>query len=122
MHLTDIPPVCCSVCFNQDPQAIHIDMDAAYDGPVLDASGTRHSVDDIVMCEKCVRAAVNLLPDSREKDEQIAQLLAQYDQLLEYVARVTKGLGQVQSALDLHLEPLKARMPARRPAGPKIKV
>jgi hypothetical protein len=54
----------CSACFNQQPDEIHVDFEAAYDGPVIDqSSGIKMTVDDLYLCADCVRAAYRLLDD-----------------------------------------------------------
>lgn len=122
MHLTDIPPVCCSVCFQQKPDDIHIDMDAAYDGPILDSEGTRFSIDDIIICEACARAAVELLPEARAKEQEVADLLSQYDALLSYSVRLGAGIKELEKAIQMQLKPLTPQQPGRRPHGGAVKV
>lgn len=122
MHLTDIPPVCCSVCFQQKPDDIHIDMDAAYEGPILDSEGTRFSIDDIIICERCIRAAVGMLPESREQEQKTIDLLSQYDALLTYSVRLAAGIKELERALQMQLKPLGPQQPVRRPHGGAVKV
>lgn len=124
MRIAHFPPVQCSVCFQQNPEMLHVDMEAAYDGPVLDISGVRHSIDDIVICEDCVRAAAAQLPESREQEERYDHLAAQYANLLDYVALVQGGMSKMEEALDAKLQPLQppAKKPVARGGAVKVKV
>jgi hypothetical protein len=124
MHIAEIPPVCCAVCYQQNPDRIHVDTDAAYDGPLLDVSGARHSVDDIVVCEDCVRAMASMLPESTVKDERIVALERAYKEALEYVALVQTGINQLSDALEkkieLALPPAAPKKPTRRPVRVEV--
>jgi hypothetical protein len=61
-------PVCCAACYAQG-SGRHVDFEAATDGPiVVDEGGVARtwaggtvSVDEIILCEACVRAAAELL-------------------------------------------------------------
>lgn len=124
MHFTDIPPVQCSVCFQQQPDLLHVDMDAAYDGPVLDVSGARHSIDDIIVCETCVRAANSMLPEARELQDRYDTLAQQYRELIDYVTLVQGGISNFEQALTKKLDPLRpsAKKPAGRAGAVKVRV
>lgn len=124
MRIAHIPPVQCSVCFQQKPDELHVDMEAAYDGPVLDVSGARHTIDDIVICEECVRAAARQLPEHREQQDRYDALAAQYANLLDYVALVQSGICKMQDALDTHLLPMQppTKRPVARGGAVKVKV
>lgn len=62
MKLVEQTPAYCSSCFNQDPQSIHIDLDAAWDGPVVEGA-IKVTIDDLVLCANCVREAYGMLPE-----------------------------------------------------------
>lgn len=117
MRLTETPPVQCSVCFQQNPQMLHVDMDAAYDGPLLDISGARHSADDIIICEDCLRAATGLLPEATELRDAYEELYERYRQAVDYAAKVQAGIGNFEEALMLKLEPSRrvTQTQGRRP-------
>jgi hypothetical protein len=58
MKLADVAPRYCVSCHNQDPTKRHVDFGAYYDGPVLEGvNGNKIAIDDLVMCETCVKAA-----------------------------------------------------------------
>jgi hypothetical protein len=54
----------CAACytFNDKP---HVDMSAAFDGPVLENGMT---IDDLILCEDCVRSAAQALSLDNERD------------------------------------------------------
>lgn len=47
----------CAACYQFD-NGPHVDMSAAFDGPVLENGMT---IDDLILCENCVRSAVQAL-------------------------------------------------------------
>lgn len=73
----------CSACL-QSKTVPHVDFDAVFDGPVLDMGGNPVSVDDLVVCQDCVRDAVTALELSvnpvefvtRQRDEAIREARA----------------------------------------------
>lgn len=125
MRIALTPPVQCSVCYQQKPEQEHVDMESAYDGPILDHDGARLSIDNIVMCEECVRAAVRLLPEQRVLGERVAVLEHELANTLEYVATVQGGMAKLQEALDAKLQAVLPAAPVRRPVrrgGGAVKV
>jgi hypothetical protein len=117
MRIALVPPVQCSVCYQQNPEQEHIDMESAYDGPILDMNGARLSIDNIVICETCIRAAVGLLPENRARDERIAVLEHELGNTLDYVAKVQTGMASLQDALDQKLNAVLPAAPKRKPVG-----
>jgi hypothetical protein len=57
MRIAHTPPVACASCFAQYPDKVHVDFESTWDGPVINNDGTNYSVDDLVICEDCMRAA-----------------------------------------------------------------
>lgn len=55
----------CSNCFNHVQTPV-VELDAAWDGPVVDVDGTQVSVDDLRLCATCVRSAAEVLDVSPE--------------------------------------------------------
>ena len=54
----------CSACFNSQPIA-HVDLGAAYDGPVLEGGV---SIDDLILCQNCVASAAAALAIADDAD------------------------------------------------------
>lgn len=65
MRLTDITPPYCSGCFGQY-HTPHVDFESDWDGPVMNKDGLRVTIDDLILCENCVRAAYELLPKTED--------------------------------------------------------
>lgn len=60
MRLAESTPILCSSCYGQYPDRRHVDFEAAWDGPVV-GSEFKMSVDDLILCEDCVRQAAKLI-------------------------------------------------------------
>lgn len=73
----------CSACFQQEPSKVHVDFEVAWDGPtfkegIMGEGGevsnfVRSQIDDLVLCETCVAAALRLLPDPRDGEVEAAE-------------------------------------------------
>lgn len=93
------PPACAS-CGQQKPDDRHVDFSASWDGPVLNANdvirnGTAPvAIDDLVLCEECVRAGAMVLgmadQDQALSDKLQAQLSEQAERILGLDAYVRK--------------------------------
>lgn len=92
-RLSELPPVHCAVCHQPSSVSDHadryVDFEVAYEGPVLTSGGETMAnynpipVDDLVICEQCLRTGARLIGmedavDMREqlvvKDERIHEL------------------------------------------------
>lgn len=102
MHIAHQTPVACSSCGGQYPDLQHVDFDAAWDGPVLsDDRGNHYPVDDLIVCEQCVRAAVALLPGQDTRDGEIVDLKDRLNRAIDYGVRLQDAMSKLQSALDV---------------------
>jgi hypothetical protein len=63
VRLTDKPPFACSSCAHRWQDRQHVDFEAAWDGPVLEGFERKDNIplDDLIVCEECVREAAQLL-------------------------------------------------------------
>lgn len=62
IHIANPSPPYCSSCFNAKPDIPHVDMGAAWDGPVVQGKGVvQHVIDDLILCENCIRSAGRLI-------------------------------------------------------------
>lgn len=119
MRIADRAPVICSCCFQQKPQAMHIDLEVAWDGPVVNNDGSKYSVDDIILCEWCCSQIVELLPQQgmrqrlRELEARALELEDVTHQALAYARRVEALVGSRPAALDTP-SPDPAPAPPRR--------
>lgn len=72
MRVADRRPPYCAGCF-QAKQCGFVDFDAAYDGPVIPGTPTPVPIDDLILCEDCVRRAAELL-DLHGEEKTIREL------------------------------------------------
>lgn len=70
-RLADPKPPYCSSCFNR-PEGRVVDFEAAYDGPVIPGA-VPMPVDDLMICEDCMKEAFAVL-DPQNLKETIAEL------------------------------------------------
>ena len=55
-------PPFCSCCFQAKPQTLHIDFEAAFDGPVINnEDNIKMSIDDLIICKDCLEAAAQIV-------------------------------------------------------------
>lgn len=111
MRLTDTPPVRCSACFGQYVDRRHVDFEVAWEGPTFNegiagrdgeiTNTIAVSVDDLIICEECMKAAGKLL-DLEESDvllENMEQVERQRDELLERVRGLEDQAKSLKAAL-----------------------
>jgi hypothetical protein len=117
IHLAETPPVVCSSCFGQYTDRRHVDFGAAWDGPMVPpdqsvAGGKMVSVDDLVICEECLRFAATLIGmgDVQERDDRI-------DRLNERLTDTGQRLGKALDALEKTKVALAANEQVKRPPG-----
>jgi len=55
------PPAVCAACHSAKPHSRHIDYEAVIEGPVLRDAGALVTIDDLIICEDCIREAAQLL-------------------------------------------------------------
>lgn len=74
-------PVYCSGCMNQQPELRHVDFDAACDRGYGPDHDTKIAMDDLVLCENCVRegAAVLGIEDSVKVEAERDDYARKYD-------------------------------------------
>lgn len=101
-------PIYCSACFNQ--QAIrHIDFDAACDRGYGKAEAVEVAMDDLILCENCVREGAELIGMSPEgsKDDRIADLegkLAHAEKTREKAERYAETLEDAVHQKGVHID------------------
>lgn len=121
MKLTETPPVRCSACFGQYTDRQHVDFEAAWEGPTFkdgivgpDGEITNSilvSIDDLIICDDCLRAAAALLglKDPDELAEYTEQLEKQRDELLEKVRGHEQHAKNLEASLASQRELAGAR-------------
>ena len=73
-------PIYCSACFNSQ-NVRHIDFDAACDRGYGNEEATKVTLDDLILCENCVKEGAELIgmTEENEKDRKIAELERRLD-------------------------------------------
>ena len=118
-------PPFCAACYGQKPEMRHVDFEAAYDGPVVNPEDDiKMAVDDLILCEECLRSAAQRLgygPIDSDYQNQLE------DRLLSALDRATKAEGRLQvvrEALQPTTEEITATevepRPRRRGRPPKV--
>lgn len=106
IRIAEVPPAMCSGCFNQQPDKIHIDFGASWDGPVLQGAHPV-SIDELILCERCVRIAAKLL---HLTDSPPAQTLSRYKKVIESHEQTIQRLGEYIQTLHDTLAAKKIAM------------
>lgn len=77
--IADITPPNCSVCWQTRDDIRHVDFEVAHEGPVLFEGTTPVQIDQLVICESCLKAGGELvgLVDWAERADLLADLQAQ---------------------------------------------
>ena len=75
MKLALTPPAYCAGCFQHYTDERHVDFEAAYDGPVIPGTPSPVPIDDLILCERCVKAAADKL-DLKGQIEELERLYA----------------------------------------------
>lgn len=106
----------CSACFRQDPEMEYVDLEAYWDGPVLDQdSGIKQPIDDLVLCENCLRNAAKLI--GMVYDEAIKQENKELGMLIEDQENQIKTKDAAIRDLKSGFNNLEASKPGKRVAA-----
>lgn len=101
-RIADTAPTHCSACFAQKLGKRHVDFDVMYDGPVIPDGGVYHSIDDLIICEDCLREAgmhVGIgVVEVAEAERDAARLEA--DEAIERATAAETKLEQVKAMFE----------------------
>jgi hypothetical protein len=86
MKIASPTPPYCSSCFQAKPALTHIDFESYWDGPIIDGAGFKQPIDDLIICEDCLRVAGEVigLGDHAKLIEQRNNLLTELKELRKY--------------------------------------
>lgn len=81
-----IPPYCAS-CFQHPDDVSWVDFEASYDGPVIPGSPANIPVDDLIICENCLRHGATLIGmvHNEEAEAKVKELEARVAELEEEI-------------------------------------
>lgn len=85
MKLTAGSPAYCSSCFQAKPGMRHVDFEAYYDGPIIESKNFKQPIDDLIICEDCLKVAGELVDLSEH-----AKLLRERNELKQEVQALRK--------------------------------
>lgn len=103
IRLAPKSPAYCAACFSPHPGERHIDFGAAYDGPMVPslvnvAGLTAQSIDELIVCETCVKRAAALLGlgDVEAAEQGLDDARAATDVLHEQIAAYKDHIAQLE--------------------------
>ncbi len=110
-------PMYCSACGCQDREKQHVDFDAACDRGYGAEGTVAVSMDDLILCETCLRSGAELVGmiDATEPQEKISVL---EQRLADEKLRADKAVGyaeRMEAALAARPTPVKVSRPRGRP-------
>jgi hypothetical protein len=110
-------PIYCSACFNAQ-QVRHIDFDAACDRGYGNDESIKVVMDDLILCENCVKAGAELLGMTFENDKDIlidtlGRKLAVEEKRREKAERYADTLEDAISQKDIQIDHRKKPRQAR---------
>lgn len=107
----------CSACHQQKIGMRHVDLEAYYDGPsIKQANGDYQSIDDLVICEDCLKNAARLIDltnadDLKKENAEMGQTIeekhSEIEELHATITDLTHTLQKISSD--------KILKPQRRP-------
>lgn len=114
MRLLNTAPPHCAGCYDQKPQARHVDLEASYDGPVIAGADPDHPpvvIDELVLCEGCLREAAKLigLKDWAELQEQVDALQARNEQMESALIERVSYIDKLEAAVAAKPKPAAKR-------------
>ena len=114
-------PVYCSACGCQDKSKRHVDFDAACDRGYGADQDVPISMDDLIICETCLRSAAGLVGmiDDTEPLEKIATLEQRLSGEQKRADKAAAYAERMEQALAARPSPVKVSRPRGRP--PKAK-
>jgi hypothetical protein len=113
-------PVACAACFGQYPERVHVDFRSAMNGPQVDPSVPRSPhIDWVVICESCIRSAVNLLPKVADQRENLGRQLADANRRAEAAENYASSLEDALQRRPDAEAPQRDQRPKRAKRTPK---
>lgn len=113
-------PVACAGCYGQYPERAHVDFRSAIEGRQVDPTNPRSPhVDWVVLCENCISAGFRLLPEQRDRTDQLQRRIAQLEERCEQVENFASTLEDALARrpdADAPREPRESRPRPGRPS------
>lgn len=115
-------PRACAGCYGQHPDRVHVDFATPIDGPVINVADPRVGrVDWVVLCEKCVRLAFELLPEQANERDTLRRerdlAVERRDKAENYASTLEDSLGNIRDARPEPREDAPPKTRRRRAAA-----
>jgi hypothetical protein len=113
----------CSACGCQDREKRHVDFDAACDRGYGADEAIAVSMDDLILCETCLRSGALLVGmiDDAEPVERIAILERRLDEEKLRADKAVSYAERMEAALAERPTPVKVSRPRGRPSKATVK-
>ena len=92
-------PAYCTSCYTQDTSLRHVDFEAAYDGPVIPGTPEPVPVDDLVICERCIAEAFDIL-DPQGLKERISALEGHVQSLTREIQGKNRAIDGMRHTMN----------------------
>src|ERR1044072_6713270 len=67
MKFASPTPAYCSACFQAKPHLPHVDLEAYWDGPIIQGTSHKQPIDDLILCEDCLKSAAEFIGYAEHK-------------------------------------------------------
>lgn len=119
-QIAEPAPPQCSVCWQTRDDIRHVDFETPYEGPVIMEGVTPVAIDQIVICESCLKEGCKLvgLVDWAERGEEFEQLRERLTAAEASLVDAQRYAGQLEQALHTKPEHQRSRRSSpKRPAS-----
>jgi hypothetical protein len=101
-------PIYCSACFNSQDLR-HVDFDAACDRGYANDEAVQVTMDDLILCENCVREGARLLgmTDEQELHDKVEDLEAKLDATAKALRQARNYADTLEHAIGERPDPIK---------------
>lgn len=101
MRFAPVAPAYCAACFQHDAQVRHVDFEGTYDGPVLTLEdGRKQPIDDLILCEKCLVAAFELL-DPQQMNRRLERAKKTNDELQRQLSTLNQENAKLRDVIGV---------------------
>lgn len=114
--IAQAPPPHCASCYGVTEGSRYIDFEAYYDGPVIPGAIPK-PVDDLILCESCLKEAFDLL-DLRGESNELQRIYSLLERAEADIEAKDRMIGRLRLTNDELVEhPIKNREGASRFVG-----
>jgi hypothetical protein len=122
VKVCDTPPPFCASCYGQYTDLRHVDLEASYDGPVVEGGivgedmqvqdKIKVSIDELVLCETCLSEAAALIGLTSDAGTRMAELAQRNQELEERLTGTQAYIDQLEKAVAAKPKPQRAKAKA----------